>query len=79
MTDTAVLLRLVRSEMRTLLDSLRREETRLEALCATSQDDDEITDCVNDLAEVRFLLRRLSALAVEKFGPGVAQFEKDAG
>ncbi|MGH7676569.1 MAG: hypothetical protein ACREMV_14990 [Gemmatimonadales bacterium] len=72
-----MLLRLVRSEMQTLLDSLRHEETRLEELCDTSQDDDEITDCVNDLAEVRFLLRRLSALAVETFGPGIAQFEAD--
>ena len=67
----------VRSEMRTLLGCLLREELRLQEIVSVSEDEIEITDAVNGLAEVRLLLDRLRKPAVEKYGPGVARFDFD--
>ncbi|HET6149091.1 MAG TPA: hypothetical protein VFH68_16255 [Polyangia bacterium] len=65
----------VRTEMRTLLRCLAREERRLEKITLVSNDDDDVTDAVNDLAAVRLLLNRMRKTAVEKYGPSVAEFD----
>lgn len=64
----------VRTEVRTLLRCLVREERRLEKMTLGSDDDDDVTDAVNDLAALRLLLNRLRRSAVETFGPSIADF-----
>jgi hypothetical protein len=68
----------VRTEIRTLLRSLVLEERRLEKITLASDDDDDVTDAVNDLAALRLLLNRLRNSAVEKYGRSVAEFPVDS-
>ncbi len=76
MTDNAMEARLLVWEAKIVLESLLREEERLQTAIATSDDEDEIADREEDLIKLRLLLKRLKENAIGKFGPGVLNFDK---
>jgi hypothetical protein len=65
-------------EARVILEALTHEEERLREAIAVSQDEDEISDLDNDLVQLRSTLDRFKDAAVNRFGPGVANFDKGA-
>lgn len=76
MTDNAMEARLLLWEAKIILESLMREEERLQTAIATSGDEDEIADRNEDLIKLRLVLERLKEQAVGKFGRGVLNFDK---
>jgi len=63
-------------EARVILEALTHEEERLREAIAVSQDENVISDLDNDLVQLRSTLSRFKDAAVQRFGPGVANFDK---
>jgi len=59
-----------------VLNLLTQEDIRLERICKTSADEDEVADAANDLAALRLFLERLKGVAVEEYGKSVMNFSK---
>ena len=55
-------------DFKLLLKSLRDTESKLDAICSASDDEDEIAFAGNDLVEVRMFARDLESRGVEVFG-----------
>lgn len=76
MTDNAMEARLLVWEAKIVLESLLREEERLLAAIATSEDEDEVADRGEDLIKLRLVLKDLKENAVARFGRSVLNFDK---
>jgi uncharacterized protein with PhoU and TrkA domain len=63
-------------DTKVMLELLTKESSRLEAICKTATDEDEIADAANDLAALRLFLERLKGVAVEEYGKSVMNFSK---
>lgn len=70
-------LNLVESELKIILESLIEKESRMAAICNSSQDEDEIAEVGNDLIELRLLLKPLKERAVEEYGSGILCFSNE--
>lgn len=70
-------LELTESELKIMLEALSEMEQRMAHICATSDDEDEISDVGNDLIEVRLLLNPLKEEAIEKYGENITNFSRE--
>ena len=70
-------LELAESELKIMLEALSEMEQKMAHICATSDDEDEISDVGNDLIEVRLLLNPLKEKAIEKYGENIANFSRE--
>jgi hypothetical protein len=68
---------IVESEVTILLEALTKMEHRMENVCATSEDEDEIADVGNDLIEVRLLLKSLQEKAIKQYGNNIVNFSRE--
>jgi hypothetical protein len=68
---------IVESEVTILLEALTEMERRMENVCATSEDEDEIADVGNDLIEVRLLLKSLQEKAIKQYGNNIVNFSRE--
>jgi hypothetical protein len=68
-------LNLVESELKIILEALTELETKMSTICDTSED--EIADVVNDLIEVRLLLKPLKEKAIARYGENIINFSRD--
>lgn len=73
-----LVLSLVESEAKILLESLIERENKMEEICDTSDDEDEIADIGNDLIELRLLLKVIRESSVSQFGSSVLEFSRDS-
>ena len=64
------------SDVKILLESLIEKESRMAAICDTSEDEDEVADIGNDLIELRLLIKTVKARAVSQFGPAILEFSR---
>lgn len=65
---------LSQSELKIILEALIEKESRMSAVCETSDDEDEIADVGNDLIELRLLLNPLKERAISSYGSGIVNF-----
>jgi hypothetical protein len=63
-------------DTKVVLELLMKESERLNSICVTSSDEDEIADATEDILKVRGLLERLKAAALEEYGHSVLNFSK---
>ena len=70
-------LNLVESELKIVLEALSELESKMAAVCDTSQDEDEIADIGNDLIEVRLLLKPLKEKAIAQYGENITNFSRE--
>ena len=69
-------LELAESELKIILESLTEMERRMENLCATSENEDEIADVGNDLIELRLLLKPLIEKSIKAYGSNITNFSR---
>lgn len=67
---------LVESELKILLEGLTELENKMESICDSSKDEDEISEYGNDLIEVRLLLKPLREKAVAQYGEQIMNFSR---
>lgn len=71
-------LEVAESELKIILEALTEMDLRMENICATSKDEDEVADMGNDLIELRLLLNRLQEDAIDKFGENIINFSRES-
>lgn len=70
-------LELVESELKIVLEALSEMEQRMAHICATSQNENEISDIGNDLIELRLFLKPLKERAIKQYGQNVTNFSRE--
>ena len=70
-------LSLVESELKIVLETLTELEARMDIVCDTSRDEDEIVDIGNDLVEVGLLLKPLKEKAISQYGENIVNFSRE--
>ena len=70
-------LELVESELKIVLEALSEMEQRMAHICATSEDEDEISDIGNDLIELRLFLKPLKEKAIKQYGKNITNFSRE--
>lgn len=75
---SSITLDLVESEAKIMLEALIEMESRIQKVCDSSEDEDEIADFGNDLIEVRLLLKPFKEKAVNRFGENIINFSREA-
>jgi hypothetical protein len=74
---SSLLLNLVESETKILLESLLEKERAMSEICESSQDEDLIAEVGNDLIELRLLLNSVKEKAVIEFGKSILEFSSE--
>ncbi len=70
-------LSLTESELKVVLEALTDMETKMAYVCATSDNEDEISDVGNDLIELRLLVKPLVKRATKEFGGNITNFSRE--
>ena len=70
-------LELVESELKIVLEALSGMEQKMAHICATSEDEDEISDIGNDLIELRLFLKPLKERAIKQYGKNITNFSRE--
>lgn len=70
-------LELAESDLKTILEGLIALESKINSICESSDDEDEIADYGNDLIEVRLLLNSLKEKAIKKYGDQIINFSRE--
>jgi capsular polysaccharide biosynthesis protein len=71
-------LEVAESELKIILEALTEMDVRMENICVSSKDEDEVADIGNDLIELRLLLNRLQENAINKFGKNIINFSRES-
>jgi len=71
-------LSLTESELKIVLEALTDMETKMAHVCATSDNEDEISDIGNDLIELRLLVKPLVKRATREFGENINNFSRES-